>query len=215
MTKIIPSLCYNTYTYLPTPKYPVRKNRGAFSKTHVRFVRSQPPTQPPTFLLSLFRYAFWLAVDSSAASDKASCRCAIIVYATVTCDQLLQFDVICHITLLATIIAWRLSPMYYSSVVLSCTLRDLTWPSCTHPWSPELHPTAWKCCRKSELKEIICTLNSIRKGLPDSKIIWRRRRRRRRRRRTTAAKFEPTSLYLTITTIIKRYYSSNLLSKLG
>ena len=115
---------------------------------------------------------------------------SIIVYATVTCDQLLQFDVICHITLLATIIAWRLSPMYYSSVVLSCTLRDLTWPSCTHPWSPELHPTAWKCCRKSELKEIICTLNSIRKGLPDSKIIWRRRR----RRRTTAAKFEPTSL---------------------
>ena len=55
VTKIIPSLCYNTYTYLPTPKYPVRKNREAGFFENARAICPQPATYPATYL---FRYAF-------------------------------------------------------------------------------------------------------------------------------------------------------------
>lgn len=114
-----------------------------------RFQTANPstPLQRQIQCAVMNTYAFWLAVDSSAASD-------IKQVADVLSLSMLPSHVTSsyNLTWSVTSRSWRqllrgdyrqctIPPWFW--VALFVTLCDL---SCTHPWSPELHPTAWKRC---------------------------------------------------------------------
>ena len=97
--------------------------------------------------------------------------------------QLLQCTVICHITLLATNIAWRPSPMYYSSVILTCAFRDLMWP--------DLHPSVIFWLAPHSLKPLPTPAFFSGCGL---RLSWGRERGEKKRRKVRGRSSSATIL---------------------